>query len=246
MLDDVFLLPGVADPNITDVLGSVVPDTLADAVDDLVLVLGKVCREDGENTLLAAGLVLVVNDKDGESGGGKRSALLLGQVGDGSSHILEELRVGILERGSRVIDLVNDEHVLAKKTTGVLALLDLAGTLVAADSLGVEPLGSDDLVTNLTLGSTRDLFVEAEADSLDGDVAELGGVEAAGLLEEGSEHTGGVESTTTNGNHEIRVKLALDLASGLTNLDVNVLVGGSEVVVGELVSRHCERTMQTG
>lgn len=239
VLDNVLFLPWIADPNISDVLGRVVSHALAKAALDLVLALGQVLGQDRESTALAACLLLVVDNKDGEASGSKVLALLLGKVGDGVLDVLEELRVCVLEGGPGVIDLVDDKNILAEQSTSVLALLDLAGTLVAGNSLGVEPLSADDLVTDLTLCSARDLLVQAQADSLDGDVAHLGRVECRRLLKESSEHTSGVESTTADGDHEIRVELGLDPASGLADLDVDVLISGTEVVIWELLDRHC-------
>lgn len=243
---NILFFPWVANPNVSDILSRIVSDALAETVDNLVLALGQILREDGQRTAFSAGFLLVVDDKDGKASRCKVLALFSREVGDGILDILEQLRVSVLEGGPGVIDLVDNKNVFAKQSTSILALLDLAGALVSADSLGVEPLSSHHFVTDLTLGSARDLLVQAQADGLNGNVTHLGRVERRRLLEESAENTSWVESTTTDGDHEIRVELALDPASSLADLDVNFLVSGSEVVIWELFGGHCDGEMDPG
>ncbi len=91
--------------------------------------------------------------KDGELG-------LLGLSAQTLRHgldVLPELSDGVLERGSRVVDLVDDEHVLANQ---VLHL----------QRRQIQPLRAGDLGADfLDLGRAQ-LLVQREADGLDRDV----------------------------------------------------------------------------
>lgn len=240
VLENILLLPWVADPNVSNVLRRVVSYAFAEAIDDLVLALWEVFGKDGQVPTLASSLFLVVHNKNGETGGRKVGTFLRREIGDGVLDILEKFRVGVLERGPRVVHLVDDQHILAQQTAGILALFDLSGTLVAADSLGIKPLCAHHLVTDLSFRGARNLFVQAQADGLNRDVTQLAGVERRGLLEEGSQYTSRVESTTANGDHEIGVELGLDPACRLADLDMDFLIRGAEVVVWELFVRHVD------
>lgn len=88
--------------------------------------------------------------------------LLLGQL-----DILLELAHGVLQGRPRVINLVDDENVLA----------DQVGHLEGAE---IQPLGAGDLGAGDLFGvAAAEVLIEREADGLDGDVG------LAGALEEG-------------------------------------------------------------
>lgn len=147
-------LPRVVDPLVADGLSS--------------KVLAAVRQVLGQSTLLL--LILVVQDEDGEGGLLAGAAELLG----GRLDVLLELAHGVLERGARVVDLVDDQHVLA----------DQVGHLERGQ---VQPLRARHLgAGRLDLVAGAERLVERKADGLDGDVR------AAGLLEEGAarERTG--------------------------------------------------------
>lgn len=75
--------------------------------------------------------------------------------------VLLELFDGVLERGSRVIDLVNDEDVLADQVRHL-------------EGGEVEPLCAGDFRAGLLDGVGAEGFVEGETDGLDGDVGGAG------------------------------------------------------------------------
>lgn len=148
-------------------------------------------------------LVLVVEYEDAELGLSLHTELLSCGL-----DVLLQLLDGILERSPGVVDLINDEDTLANEV------------LHAAQTTEVKPLCAGDGVANLLnstgCGSTAlgvclgKLFVQGEADSLDGNVGR------SGSLEEGSKDSCGNVTTATNGNHKVRVK-------GLEDLDGTLL-----------------------
>lgn len=146
MLIDIRRLPRVADPLIAACLRSKIPP------------LHNILRE---NTLL--GLILVMQHEDAKARLLALTAELLLRLDD----VLLELLDGVLERGSRVIDLVNDEDVLADQVRHL-------------EGGEVEPLCAGDFRAGLLDGVGAEGFVEGETDGLDGDVG------GAGLLQEGS------------------------------------------------------------
>ena len=134
-----------------------------------------------------------MQDEDAELG--------LGGVGTNalarSLDILLELLDGVLESGTGVIDLVDDQDALADKVVHL------------AEGAEVEPLGAGDLGANLlNLGIATELLVEGETNSLDGDVGR------AGLLEEGSQDTGGDVATTADSDDQLGLELE-ELDGGL-------------------------------
>lgn len=134
-----------------------------------------------------------MQDEDAELGLGGVGANALAR----SLDVLLELLDGVLEGGTGVIDLVDDQDALADKVVHL------------AESAEVEPLGTSDLGANLlNLGIATELLVEGETDSLDGDVG------GAGLLEEGSKDTGGNVATTADSDDQLGLELE-ELDGGL-------------------------------
>lgn len=115
----------------------------------------------GKCTLLR--LILVVQDKDAEA----RLLPLAAQLLHCSLDVLFQLADRIFKRCPRIIDLVDDQHVLA----------DQVGHLQRRQ---VQPLCSRYFCAGLLdvfVGAGAELLVEGEADSLDGDVGAAGGFE---------------------------------------------------------------------
>lgn len=164
--------PGIADPDVGEGDGG-----------NVVVGLDHVL---GQSAPL--GLVLVVQDKDGKG-------RLLGGAAEplgGNVDVLLQLAHGVLERGARVVDLVNDEDVLA----------DQVGHF---ERRQVQPLGAGDLCAGHFLGRLgAQRLVERQADGLDGDVW------VAGLLEEGAQDAGGHVAAAANGDDEVGLALAQD------------------------------------
>jgi hypothetical protein len=132
-------LPGVVDPDIANGLRSQIP-----AVEGLL----------GKCALLR--LILVVKNEDAEGGLLLGAARLLLCLDD----ILLELADGVLECCPCVIDLVDNENVLANQV----------GHLEGGK---VKPLGTCDLCTgdfDLGVVGAAELLVQGETDGLDGDV----------------------------------------------------------------------------
>lgn len=170
-------LPWVVDPSVTN----------SDSRDVTTLVHHVL----GELALLL--LVLVMEDEDRELGGLGTPARLLCGLGD----VLLQLLHGVLEGGPGVVDLVNDQDVLA----------DQVGHLEAAQ---IQPLGPCDFGAGLLdLGVGTERLVQREANSLDRDVR------AAGGLEERSEDARRDVATTANGDHEVRLALVENARAGL-------------------------------
>jgi hypothetical protein len=119
-----------------------------------------------------------VQDKDEEVGLLAFAAeLLLGQL-----DVLLQFADGIFQGGAGVIDLVDDQDVLA----------DQVGHLEGAQ---VEPLSTGDLGAGDLLGiAAAEVLVEGQTDGLDGDVG------VTGALEEG-----------TKGIERVRISLPLRL-----------------------------------
>ena len=131
-------LPRVAYPHVADRLGG------------QVAVLGQ----HGVGKLTLLGLVLVVQDEDGEGGGLAVGAKLL----TGRLDVLLELFDGILERGASVVNFIDDQDPLAHQR----------GHLQAAQ---VQPLRARDLGPGRFDGvAAAQVLVQAQTDGLDGDV----------------------------------------------------------------------------
>lgn len=109
-------------------------------------------------------LILIMQHKDRES----RLLALTTRLLLHLANILLELADGILERRPGVIDLVDDENVLADQVANL-------------QRRQVEPLGARDLGAGRLDGVGAEGLVQAEANGLDRDVG------AAGLLQEGAE-----------------------------------------------------------
>lgn len=143
----------------------------------------------GEGTSL--GLVLVVQDEDGEGGLLGGTAKLLSSDID----ILLQLAHGVLESGACVINLVDDKNVLA----------DQVGHL---ERRQIQPLCAGDLCAgDLFGGLGAEGLVERKTDGLDGDVG------AAGLLEEGTQDTGRNVTAAADGDNEVGLAVAQDALS---------------------------------
>lgn len=131
-----------------------------------------------------------MEDKDAKLSLGQLTTHLL----TGSFDILLELADSVLEGSAGIVDLVDNEDAL---TNEVLHL---------AESGEIEPLGAGDLCAgDLDLGVAAELFVEAEADGLDGDVG------GTGLLEERAEDAGGDVAAAADGDDEVGLELVQEL-----------------------------------
>lgn len=116
----------------------------------------------------------------------------------GLLNVLLKLLDGILESGTGVIDLVDNQDALTNKV--------LEGT----QGSHVEPLSTGDLGSGgLNLGVVSELLVQGQTNGLDGDVGR------AGLLEERSEDAGGNVTTTSDSNHELGLEIGEQLGGGL-------------------------------
>lgn len=190
VLLDILGLPGIADPDVLGRNGSVVAAALhhvgrQNALLRLILVLagGEKCQyERGSFTNNSRQMWgwggTHVQDKDEEVGLLAFAAeLLLGQL-----DVLLQFADGIFQGGAGVIDLVDDQDVLA----------DQVGHLEGAQ---VEPLSTGDLGAGDLLGiAAAEVLVEGQTDGLDGDVG------VTGALEEG-----------TKGIERVRISLPLRL-----------------------------------
>ena len=119
------------------------------------------------------------------------------QLLPGGLNVLLQLLDGVLEGGAGVIDLVDDEDLLAYEV------------LHLAEAGQVEPLGAGDLLPRLLDDAVAEGLVEREADGLDGDVG------AAGLLEEGAQDAGGHVAPAADGDHEVGLEVVEDVGGGL-------------------------------
>lgn len=131
------------------------------------------------------GLFLVVENKHQELGGGGQAQLPF-HLGD----VLLELGDRIVERGSGVIDLVDDDHVFADKRVQVVAQV-----------AEIKPLGPDDLLADGVRLGVAHVLVERQADGLDGDVA-------LPVSEKGPEDSGGDEAAASDGNDKVDASAA--------------------------------------
>jgi hypothetical protein len=135
------------------------------------------------------GLVLVVQDKDGKASLLRSTTKLLSS----NIHVLLQLAHGVLESGACVVDLVDNENVLANQV----------GHL---ERRQIQPLCAGDLCAGDLFGRVgAQCLVQRETDGLDGDVG------AAGSLEEGAEDASGHVATAANGNDQVGFALAQDL-----------------------------------
>lgn len=137
--------------------------------------------------------VTYVQNKDGEVGLGLVSAHPLPR----GLNILLELLDGVLQGGAGIVNLVDDEDVLADEV------------LHGAEGGHVEPLGAGDLGAGLLDLVVAERLVEGQTDGLDGDVG------GAGLLEEGSQDAGGDVAAATDCDHELRLHLGEETGSRL-------------------------------
>lgn len=97
----------------------------------------------------------------------------------------------------------------------------------AAKSREVEPLGADDLLAELLLGSLTELLVEREPDSLDGDVL------LSLSLAEGAHDARGEESTAADGDKEVRPDEVRETTDGS---DADRVDGGSQDLVNPVLT----------
>lgn len=117
-----------------------------------------------------------LKDKDEEVGLLVGAAKLNGSLLD----VLLELGDGVLQGGAGVVNLVDNQDVLADK-------------IRVLDGAEVEPLGARDGVANGLLGAlVGELLVQREADRLDGDVG------ASGRLEERAQDARGDVSSASD------------------------------------------------
>lgn len=131
----------------------------------------------------------------------------------GGLDVLLQLLDGVLEGGAGVVDLVDDEDLLAYEV------------LHLAEAGQVEPLGAGDLLPWLldhavAVGPER--LVERQADGLDGDVG------AARLLEEGPQDARGHVAAAADGDHEVGLEVVEDVGGGLLAELVDLEWGGRQ------------------
>ena len=123
--------------------------------------------------------------KDRELGGLSASARLLCCLSD----VLLQLLDGVLEGSPGVVDLVNDQDVLADQVCHL-------------KTAQIQPLSPCDFGAGLLdLGIGTERLVQRKTNSLDRDVR------AAGGLEERSENARWDVTTTADGDHEVRLAL---------------------------------------
>lgn len=140
----------------------------------------------GESTLLR--LILVVQDEDAEI----RLLALTTEFLDGGLDVLFEFADGVFEGCAGVVDFIDNQDIFA----------DEVGHFERGQ---VEPLGAGDFCAGLfdfRVFACAELFVEGEADGLDGDVGR------AGLLEEGPELGILVSFVSTTGQSRVTAKSA--------------------------------------
>ena len=190
MLVDVGSLPRIADPLVANGFGGQIP------------ALDNVFRK-----LAFLGLVLVVQYKNAEACLLALTTQLLLCLDD----VLFQLLDGVLEGRSCVVDLINNENILANQVRHL-------------EGGEVEPLCAGDFGTRLLDGVGAEGLIEGEADGLDGNVGR------PRLLQERSEQeqsaatsTVGVDgdehtpenarrdvTATANGDHELRLEVIQD------------------------------------
>lgn len=129
----------------------------------------------------------------------------------GGLDVLLELLDGVLEGGAGVVDLVDDEDLLAYEV------------LHLAEAGEVEPLGAGDLLPRLLDDAVAPQgLVEREADGLDGDVG------APGLLEERAQDAGGHVAPAADGDHQVGLEVVEDVGGGLLAELVDLEGGGRQ------------------
>lgn len=134
-----------------------------------------------------------MEDKDSKLG--LLNQLWLSRLSSLLLDVLDQFLDGILERSSGIIDLVDNQDVLAQEV-GV------------AQRGKVQPLGARDLSTRHLLWASwlgGKSLVERETDGLDGDVGR------PGLLEERAENARGDVAAAADGDEERRVEFLEDL-----------------------------------
>lgn len=128
----------------------------------------------------------------------KLSLAIHTQFLSGSLNILLQLLDGVFEGGPSVIDLVDDQDILANQVFHL------------AQAGQVEPLCARDLGSGLLNDIVAiELFVEGETDSLDRDVG------VTRLLEEGSQDTCGHVTTAADGDYELGLEVAENVGGGI-------------------------------
>lgn len=135
----------------------------------------------------------------------KLSLLALAKTLASSLDVLLQLLDSVLEGSAGVIDLVDNQDALADKV------------LHLADSGQVKPLRASDLCARdlgdargrVAAESLRKALVQRETDGLDGDVG------VAGLLQEGTEDTGGNVAAAADCDDELGLEGLEDLDGGL-------------------------------
>ena len=110
-------------------------------------------------------------------------------------NVLLELLDGVLERCPGVVDLINNEDLLANQV------------LHLAKSAEVKPLGASNLGAGLLDLVVAERLVEGQTNGLDRDVGR------AGLLQKRAQDTGGNVTTTADGDHELRLEVIEQLGS---------------------------------
>lgn len=113
-------------------------------------------------------------------------------------NILLQLANSILERCTGVVDLIDDQDVLANQVRHL-------------ERAEIEPLGTCDVGGGgLDIGVGAQVLVEGETDGLDRNVG------VARLAKEGSEDTGWDVTATADGDHKVRLEVVEDLLSRCT------------------------------
>ncbi len=163
-----------------------------------------------------------MEDKDAELGLGLLSAKTLSSSGD----ILLQLLDGVLEGGTGIINLIDNEDTLANQV----------GHL--AQGSQIEPLGTGDPGTgglNLKIIGVAELLVQRQTDSLDGDVG------GSRLLEERTQDTGRDVATTADGDDELGLELSEQLVGRLLAQLVHLLSNGRLALrISVYLHFHCD------
>lgn len=145
------------------------------------------------------------------------------QLLPGGLDVLLQLLDGVLEGGAGVVDLVDDEDLLAYEV------------LHLAEAGQVEPLGAGDLLAGLLDDAVRaaEGLVERQADGLDGDVG------APGLLEEGPQDARGHVAPAADGDHEVGLEVVEDVGGGLLAELVDLEGGGRQESETRILGAVC-------
>lgn len=159
-----------------------------------------------------------MQDKDGKLG-----LLVAAEPRPRLLDVLLQLPDGVLERGARVVDLVDDEHALAHQVRHL------------AQRRQVQPLRARHLGAgrlHLGVGRVGQLLVQRQADRLDRNVG------AARLLEERPQDPRRHVPAAADRDHQVRLELGQDLGRRLLAQLVHLFPGRRKGIGSAGVSRR--------